>query len=60
MVDERQPPEDSDADTEMFRAFVAGGDGDISSRRKAVAPFRILSLLIAVVVLAGIVWLLLR
>lgn len=52
-----QDPHDS-ADTQMFRAFV---EREEPQRRKAVgAPFRIGTLLVGLLIFAGIVWLLLR
>ena len=57
-----EPPRPSDpddsADTQMFRAFVDRKDAE---RPKAVgAPFRIITLLVGLVVFAGIVFLLLQ
>lgn len=55
------PPEEPDgsADTQMFRRFVEGDD--VQARPKAVgAPFRIATLLLGLVVFAGLVYLLLK
>ena len=55
------PPEEPDgsADTQMFRKFVEG-DG-APERPKAVgAPFRIVTLLLGLIVFAGLVYLLLQ
>ena len=54
------PPEpDDSADTQMFRKFVEGDDAP--ERPKAVgAPFRILTLLLGLIVFAGLVYLLLQ
>ncbi|MPZ73546.1 MAG: hypothetical protein GEU74_10000 [Nitriliruptorales bacterium] len=54
------PPggEDDAADTQMFRAFVERNE---EAPPKAVGvPFRVVTLGIGLLVLAGIVWLLLR
>lgn len=51
-------PQDDAADTQMFRAFV---ERDEPERPKAVgAPFRIATLLIGLLVFAGLVYLLLQ
>ena len=55
------PPEEPDgsADTQMFRKFVESDD--VQARPKAVgAPFRILTLLLGLIVFAGLVYLLLK
>ena len=55
------PPQEPDgsADTQMFRKFVEGDDGQ--ARPKAVgAPFRIVTLLLGLIVFAGLVYLLLK
>lgn len=59
MTEPSPPPESNDsADTQMFRAFVERKD---TEPPKAVgAPFRIITLLIGLVVFAGIVFLLLQ
>ena len=58
MSDPSAPSEPDDADTQMFRAFAERKDVE---RPKAVgAPFRIITLLIGLVVFAGLVYLLLQ
>lgn len=59
MTEPSPPPEPDDgADTQMFRAFV---DRKEAEPAKAVgAPFRIITLLVGLVVFAGIVFLLLQ
>jgi hypothetical protein len=55
---EHRPEDDDSANTEMFQAFVDRPD---EQRGRAVgAPFRLLTLLVGLVVFAGIVWLLLQ
>ncbi|MGH3665481.1 MAG: hypothetical protein ACRDU8_05240 [Egibacteraceae bacterium] len=59
--DERRegaPPPDDGADTERFRAFAERRDTEPA--RAAGAPFRIVTLLIGLVVFAGLVVLLLK
>jgi hypothetical protein len=56
-----QPGQDQDpaADTQMFKAFVERDEHEAVERPRAVgAPFRILTLLIGLVVFAGLLWLL--
>lgn len=54
----QEPPEDG-ANTEMFRAFVDGGEA-ADPPRAVGAPFRILTLLAGLAVFAVLVFLLLR
>lgn len=55
-----RPPDDADegADTQMFRAFVEREDS--ATPPPQAAPFRLLTLAVGLLVVAGIVWLLLR
>ncbi len=55
-----QPPREPDdpADTGTFRAFVERDEPPV--QRPVGAPFRIITLLIGLLVFAGLVWLLLR
>lgn len=58
MTDPTRPEPEDSADTQMFRAFVERKDVE---RPKAVgAPFRIVTLLVGLVVFAGLVYLLLQ
>jgi hypothetical protein len=49
---------DPSADTGTFRAFVENGEPE--PRRAVGAPFRIITLLIGLLIFAGLVWLLLK
>lgn len=51
---------DPGADTATFRAFAAGGDASSERPRAAGVPFRIATLVVGLVVFAGLVWLLLQ
>ena len=58
MTDPPPSEPDDSADTQMFRAFV---DRPEMERPKAVgAPFRIITLLVGLLIFAGLVFLLLR
>lgn len=52
------PEEDGSADTQMFRKFVEGEPAP--APRPVGAPFRIATLLVGLVVFAGLVYLLLQ
>ena len=55
-----QPGErDDSADTQMFRKFVEDAEGE-PGRRPVGVPFRVATLLIGLVVFAGLVYLLLK
>jgi len=60
MSDELRTPdsEDLSADTERFRRF-ARQDGEVTSGREQ-SPFRLLTLVAGLLVLALVIWLLLR
>ena len=57
-MSEQEPPEDVGASTERFEAFVRQGE-DLE-RQQGSNTFRILTLLGGLVVLAALIWLLLR
>lgn len=60
MSDELSAPEDDlSADTERFRRF-ARSDGEAAPARAVGVPFRLLTLAAGLLVLALVIWLLLR